>query len=155
MLSAVSAICAQNIGAGKSDRARKTLGFAICIAACFGIVISMLTQIFSMQIVSIFEDDKNVAVLGSQYLRSYVCDCVLAGIHFCFSGHFCALEKSGISFLHNVLSIILVRIPAAYIASYMFPNNLYPMGLAAPLGSLLSVIICVLAYLVLKSKKKL
>lgn len=155
MLSAVSAICAQNIGAGKSDRARKTLGFAICIAACFGIVISMLTQIFSMQIVSIFEDDKNVAVLGSQYLRSYVWDCVLAGIHFCFSGYFCALEKSGISFLHNVLSIILVRIPAAYIASYMFPNNLYPMGLAAPLGSLLSVIICVLAYLVLKSKKKL
>lgn len=40
-----------------------------------------------------------------------------AGIHFSFSGYFCAYGLSGISFLHNVLSIICVRIPGAYFAS--------------------------------------
>ena len=40
-----------------------------------------------------------------------------AGIHFSFSGYFCTYGLSGISFLHNVLSIICVRIPGAYFAS--------------------------------------
>ena len=83
----------------------------------------------------------------AQYMRGYVWDCVFAGIHFCFSGYFCGDQKSGISFLHNIASILLVRIPGAYLASVYFPENLYPMGLAAPAGSLLSGVICVLFYL--------
>ena len=56
-------------------------------------------------IVGIFENDTAVIRLGSQYLRAYVWDCIFAGVHFCFSGYFCACERSGISFLHNSLSI--------------------------------------------------
>ena len=56
-------------------------------------------------IVGIFENDTAVIRLGSQYLRAYVRDCIFAGVHFCFSGYFCACERSGISFLHNSLSI--------------------------------------------------
>ena len=83
----------------------------------------------------LFENDANVVFLGGQYLRSYVWDCVLAAVHFCFSGYFCALGKSGISFLHNFLSIVLVRVPGAYLASAMYADTLFPMGLAAPAGS--------------------
>ena len=60
---------------------------------------------------------------------------------------------SGISFLHNVLSIILVRVPGAYLASRYFTDTLYPMGLAAPAGSLLSVIICVAAFIWIKRRR--
>ena len=84
--------------------------------------------------------------LGSQYLKSYVWDCVFAGVHFCFSGYFCAIGRSGLSFLHNVLSIVLVRVPFAYLASACFADTLFPMGLAAPVGSLLSVVICAIAF---------
>ena len=38
--------------------------------------------------------------------------------------------------------MLLVRIPGAYFASVWFPETLYPMGLAAPMGSLLAVGIC-------------
>lgn len=47
------------------------------------------------------------------------------------------------AFLHNLLSILLVRAPDAYFASMMFTDTLLPRGLAAPGGSLLSVIICI------------
>lgn len=153
MLSSVSALAAQNMGAEKHDRARLTLRYAILITVGFGVVIAGLCQIFSEQIVSIFEDDAAVMLLGGQYFRSYVWDCIFAGVHFCFSGYFCAMEKSGISFMHNVLSIVLVRIPVAYFASNMYADTLYPMGLAAPLGSVLSAVICVTAYLILNRKK--
>ena len=154
MLSAVSAISAQNIGAGKHERAVRTLKYAVMIAAGFGFTVAIITQFVSVPVVKIFTEDVEVAVMGGQYLRSYIWDCMLAGVHFCFSGYFCACGKSGISFIHNSLSIILARIPGAYLASLYFPNNLYPMGLAAPAGSILSDVICVIAFVYLNKKRK-
>ena len=154
MLSAVSAISAQNIGAGKHERAVRTLKYAVMIAAGFGFTVAVITQFVSVPVVKIFTEDAAVAVMGGQYLRSYIWDCMLAGVHFCFSGYFCACGKSGISFIHNSLSIILARIPGAYLTSLYFPNNLYPMGLAAPAGSILSDVICVIAFVYLNKKRK-
>lgn len=150
MLSAVSALAAQNIGAGKLDRARKTLWYAISVTVSFGFVIALISQFFANGLVGIFEDDPSVIISGAQYLKSYVWDCIFAGVHFCFSGYFCAMERSGISFLHNFLSIVTARIPLSYLASVKFPNTLYPMGFAAPVGSVLSVIICLCAYFIIK-----
>ncbi len=152
MLSTVSALGAQNIGAGEKDRAKQTLWYAMGIAVCYGIVIVTLVQIFAEPMVSIFTDSSQtdgarVVVLGGQYLRGYVFDCLFAGIQFSFSGYFCACQKSGLSFLHNILSIMLVRVPGAYLMSHLFPATLLPMGLASAAGSLLSVIICIIAYM--------
>lgn len=153
MLSSVSALAAQNIGAKKPERAKLTLRYAACIAVGFGLAIALVSQFFANALVGIFEDDPKVMLLGGQYLRSYVWDCAFAGVHFCFSGYFCAAGRSGISFLHNILSIVMVRIPVAYMASRMFADTLYPMGWAAPLGSVLSVVICVIAYVVTERKQ--
>lgn len=154
MLSCVSAISAQNIGAGKDDRAYKTLQYATMIAVSFGLVVAVCMQFISNPVVGIFTNDVFVIKMGSQYIRSYIWDCMIAGIHFSFSGYFCAYGKSGISFFHNVLSIVLIRIPGAFLASKYFANTLYPMGFAAPCGSLLSVIICISALYYFKNIKK-
>ena len=151
MLSTVSALGAQNIGAGCPDRAQRTLGYAIAIAAGFGLLVSVLMQFLAEPMVSLFTDASQgsgaqVVRLGGQYLRGYVLDCMFAGIHFSFSGYFCACGKSGLSFLHNSIAILLVRIPGAFLASAYFPENLFPMGLATSAGSLLSVVICVIAF---------
>ena len=147
MLSTVSALAAQNAGAGKHERSRKVLQTGIIICAGFGFVIFLICQCISEPIVSCFvHDNAEVVKLGGQYLRSYTLDCIFAGIHFCFSGFFSAYGKSGYSFLHNMLSAICIRIPGAWLASALFPLTLYPMGLAAPAGSLVSILICVVLY---------
>ena len=138
MLSTVSALSAQNIGAGKHGRAVLTLRYAVFLAAGFGLAVSVLVQWIAEPVVGMF--------LGGQYLRSYIWDCMFAGMHFSFSGYFCAYGMSGISFLHNFLSIVCVRIPGAYLASKYFADTLFPMGMAAPGGSLLSVAVCVIAF---------
>ncbi len=150
MLSTVSALCAQNIGAGKQARAEQTLRYAIIIAVSFGIIIALLTQFISEQAVGLFTPDTVVIMLGGQYLRGYIWDALFAGIHFCFSGYFCACGRSEISFIHNISAIALVRIPGVYLTSKLFPDTLFPMGLATAAGSLLSVIICIIAFALLK-----
>ena len=145
LLSTVSALSAQNLGAGKPERARQTLRYAICITFSFGLVISIAMQFAAGAAVSLFTDEAEVVRLGTQYMKSYVLDCMIAGIHFCCSGFFCACGLSGLSFLHNCISIVVARIPLAWLACRYFPETLYPMGLAAPIGSLISVAICLIA----------
>lgn len=154
LLSSVSALAAQNLGAGKADRARLTLRYACFAAVFFGILVSVTTQFTAPGIVSLFRNDPDVIRLGGEYLRSYVWDCVFAGVHFCFSGYFSALGKSKISFFHNITAVITARIPIAYFASVHYPDTLFPMGLAAPAGSAVSVIICAAAYIYLERKEK-
>ena len=158
MLSTVSALGAQNIGANKPERARLTLRYAILLAAGFGLFVSVLIQFSAEPIVALFTDGETaggaeVIRLGGQYLRGYIWDSLFAGIHFSFSGYFCACGKSGLSFLHNIIAITLVRVPGVYLTSKLFPTTLFPMGLATAAGSLLSVIICVIAFAVITKNR--
>lgn len=143
MLSTVSAVGAQNFGAGKDGRARKTLYYAIGITVSYGMLAVIVMQCASGFFVGLFSGNPEVIRLGTQYMHGYVWDCILAGIHFCFSGYFCACGKSILSFIHNIISITCARIPLAYLASIHFPDTLFPMGLATATGSFVSVIICV------------
>lgn len=160
MLSTVSALGAQNIGAGKPKRAIDTLRYATFLAVGFGVVVAVLVQFWAEPIVGLFTDvntaeGMEVVRLGGQYLRGYVFDCIFAGIHFCFSGYFCAIGKSGISFLHNIIAIGLMRVPGVYLTSKLFPSSLFPMGIATAFGSLISVVICVIAFSLLMRKESL
>lgn len=154
MLSTVSALGAQNMGAGKYERADQILRYAMGIAVGFGLIVSLLIQIIAGPVVGLFTTDATVILLGAQYIRGYIWDCIFAGVHFSFSGYFCAYGKSEISFVHNLIAILCVRIPGVYLTSKIFPDTLFPMGLATATGSLLSVIICMIAFVWLKRKEK-
>ena len=134
------------IGAGKPERAKATLGCAIAITLGFTSLIVILVEFLAEPMVGLFTPDDTVIHSGGQYLLGYIWDCFFAGVQFSFSGYFCAIGRSGLSFLHNTLSILLVRIPGAYLASRFFPATLLPMGLASAAGSLFSILVCLIAY---------
>ena len=154
MLSSVSALSAQNIGAGREDRAKQTLGYAALLAIGVGAVCVLAMQLRAELFVGLFTEEAEVIRLGGQYMRGYVWDCILAGIHFCFSGYFCAYGLSWVSFVHNLTAILCARIPLAYLASVRFPDTLFPMGLATTTGSGVSVLICMAVFVWLERRKK-
>lgn len=144
MLSSVSAIAAQNAGAGKHEQGRKVLYYGVGISFSFGLAVALFCQFGSGFLLGLFaKEEPEVVALGVQYLKSYAFDCAVAGVHFCFSGYFCAYGKAILSFIHNLTAILLVRIPGAYLTARLFPDSLYPMGWAAPAGSFLSALICI------------
>ncbi|MCD7885292.1 MAG: MATE family efflux transporter, partial [Lachnospiraceae bacterium] len=118
----------------------------------FGAICFVICQIVPGQFVGLFSNEENVCVLGAQYLRSYSFDCMMAAVHFCFSGFFCAYGHSGFSFAHNLISVLCVRIPGAYYATVKFPDTLFPMGMAAPAGSAVSSLICIALFLIFRKK---
>ena len=153
MLSTVSALAAQNIGAGKPERARQTLWYAILLAAGFGLLAVGAMILWAEPVVSLFSKSSDVIHLGGQYMRGYVFDCILAGIQFCFNGYFCACGMSGMSFLNSFIGTLLARLPVAYLASAHFPSSLFPMGLATTSGSAVSLVICIIIFIRLRRRE--
>ncbi len=137
-LSAISAITAQNAGAGKEERAVLTLKYGIGITVAYGSLVCLASQLIPELMTGCFSTDGKVIRAGAGYLRSYSVDCILAGIVFSFNGYLCGMGRSLVPFLHNVASIFLIRIPLAYFASSHFSKTLLPMGFASPMGSLFS-----------------
>lgn len=132
-------------------------GFAVCRCIrglTFGLIVAAAVQFIAPSVVRPFTSDEAVVLAGASYIRGYIFDCLFAGVQFSFSGYFCAYGKSGLSFLHNTLSILLVRVPSAYLASKFFPLTLLPMGLASACGSLFSILVCVITYHWLKRQQK-
>ena len=154
MLSTVSTIVAQSVGAGDMARAGKTLKYGVIMSFSIGTFFAVLFQFISPLFFGMFTDDPVVKEYAVQYMRTYVIDCAIAGVHFPFSGFFSACNRSVLSFIHNLASVILVRVPGAWLATKLFPDTLYAMGLAAPAGSLLSVIICTGFYIHIKKQEK-
>lgn len=110
-------------------------GISVCII--FGLLATLIVHFCAEWVISLFvSHEPEVVRLGGEYFRTYVIDCIFAGIHFCFSGYFSAYGKS----------IVTVRVPGTYLAILLFPETLSPMVLAAPMGSLLSAIICMGLY---------
>ncbi|MGN0709432.1 MAG: MATE family efflux transporter, partial [Anaerovoracaceae bacterium] len=148
MLSTVSTISSHSIGAGKYSRALKVLKYGLITTVTIGIAFAAVFQVAASPVVGQFTDDKAVIELGTQYLKVYVFDCAAAGVHFCFSGFFCASEMAVVSFVYNILSVIIVRIPWTYYALKISSDNLTLMGMAPPMGSIFSDIICVTAFVI-------
>ena len=82
MLSAVCALGAQNLGAGKPERAKQTLFWAIGLACGFGAVTVVAVQFLAEALVGLFTPDQAAVLAGGQYLRGYIWDSFFAGVQF-------------------------------------------------------------------------
>ena len=153
MMSALSAFVSQNIGADRPERARQALKYGTIIAAAFGILLCAISQPFNEQLAGIFTNDPAVIISAGQYLRTYSIDCFAAAFVFCINGYLCGIERTWIVFFHSTFTALAIRVPLAYVLSVSSPDSMLPMGLAPPVGSAVSVVICVI-YIALVKKKK-
>lgn len=142
MMSALSAFTSQNVGANKMERAVQAVKYGILMTLAFGILSCGLSQVVGEPMSSFFSTDTEVIRSAAQYLRTYSIDCIVVAFSFCLNGYFCGIDKSIIVFIHNAISAFGVRIPLALLFSNMFADTMLPMGLASPIGSVVSLIIC-------------
>mgnify|MGYP000278992444 CR=1 FL=1 len=147
----VSALTAQKRRRGQGRPRAQVLKDAMTISVVYGCLITVLMWLVAPAY-RFFAKDAAVVAAGTGYMRSYIFDAIFAGIHICFSGFFAAYGKSYIGFAHNVLAVVLIRVPGAWLLSNAYSDTLFPMGIASPCGSILSAVICVVAFTVLNRR---
>ena len=146
---ALSAITAQNIGAGKPVRAIKTLWLALLYTLAAGLVFLLLMQTIPEQLITLFIDRQTdgaaeVVLNGSWYAKSFSWEYILVPVVFCTNGFFNGCGRTFFSMSNNLAGTFLIRVPVSYLVSKMPEATLFHVGLAAPLASFCSGVVAVL-----------
>lgn len=139
--SSISAMAAQNIGAGRPDRAKRTLRWGIVFSLAFGVVMFTLIQLFPGEAIGIIRRDDAVMAAGALYLRAFSFDCLLVCFVFCLNGFFGGCGRTGFTMVNSLVSTFAVRVPVTLFVSTLPGVTLFHIGLAAPLASALQIVI--------------
>ena len=152
---AVAAMTAQNIGAGKPQRALQALKWSIAFSLLFGFAVCGFANLFPEALPAIFTNDGEVIRAAGLYMRTYSVDCILVAFVFSFNNYFSGCGNAVISMVHNIIATFAVRIPVTLLMSRLAGATLLHMGLAAPAASLLSILICAGYFLWLRKKARI
>lgn len=153
MSSSISAMSAQNLGAGEEKRAVKTLQVGMIIALAISCIIFLLTLFFPEDIMRIFGDDPALIKEGVTYIFPFSFDYLLVPFFFSLNGLFIGSGHTTFSLINGVLSSILIRIPTAFFFGMVLDMGLTGIGMAAPVATLFSTIIGVIYFCSGKWKK--
>ncbi len=153
--SSVSAMVAQNMGAGAIERAKKTFYTGLTLAFSITLVVFIITQLFPKQILSIFDDDPNTISAGIEYIRTFSFDYLVVPATFCLNGLVTGTGHTIISSICGILSSIGFRVPIAILFGLVMQKGLWGLGLAAPIASLASGLILLVYYATGKWKKNM
>lgn len=141
---AISALTAQNIGAGQPERAKKTLHRSILLSFACSVVFFAWAQIAPESIMTLFQFDPEVTAAGAQYLRTFSVDFLLVAFVFCYNGFFNGCGCTRYTMFNGIVSTLIIRVPLAFLFSNWMPDSLYGIGLAAPIASVIGLVIHVI-----------
>ena len=152
VMQTVSAFVAQNIGAGKRDRAKKGLFTAMITGCTVGIFI-FLAGFFGGGFLShAFTSDSEVIKQSALYLKGFSFDCILTCILFSSIGYFNGCGNSIPVMLQGISSAFLIRIPASILLSRLPNTSLMLVGFAAPITTVYGIIFFAVCFVLLRRK---
>jgi Na+-driven multidrug efflux pump len=141
MSASVSAMSAQNIGAGLYDRAKKTLWSAITISFVISVAIFAFVQIFPEAILQAFKAEPDVIDIGVSYLRSFSYDYLIVPFAFCFNGLLNGSGYSIVSMTSSIVSSLVFRIPLVFLFARVLETGVGSLGYAAPIATVFASLI--------------
>ncbi|MCM1061975.1 MAG: MATE family efflux transporter [Eubacterium sp.] len=151
-MQSMSSFVAQNIGAGKPDRAKKALFYGISVSFVFGVVMFLLTFLHGDAMAAIFSKEQDAVQMAFDYLKAYAIDCMLTCFLFCFIGYFNGIGNTAFVMIQGIVGAFCVRIPVAFLMSRIGDNSLFLIGLATPCSTVVQIVMCFVMYAVLKRK---
>jgi putative MATE family efflux protein len=146
LMQSMSSFVAQNVGAGKENRARKSLVYGMLFGVAVGIVMTGLALFGGEQLASVFTENETYKVKAAEYLRGFSTEAILTSILFSFIGYYNGHNKTLWVMIQGLAQSFIVRLPMAFIMSRMFPDSLFYIGLSAPSASIFGIIINVIFF---------
>lgn len=155
LMQSMASFVAQNVGAGNQKRAKQSMLTSIGVGLVFGCAVFALVMLKGDALAGIFSPDAEVVQKGFEYLKGFAPETILTAILFSMLGYFNGNNKTLWVMAQGLIQTLLVRLPFAYVMSIQPNASLTKIGLAAPVSTLVGVILNVGFYLYLDRKEKL
>lgn len=152
-MQSMSAFVAQNIGAGRQDRARRAVVYGILSSLCVGAVMAWFVFFHGELLSGIFAKDRDVILAAAEYLKAYAIDCLMVSVLFCLMGYFNGRGRTTFVMIQGMAGALLVRAPLSYIFSRMRPLSLFRMGWAIPISTVCQLLLFVVYMLWLRRQE--
>ncbi len=146
LMQSMSAFVAQNVGAGKEDRARKAMFTGMMIGCFIGVFITVLTFFRGDLPAIIFTKDAAVVVRAAEYLKGFSLEAIVTSILFSFIGYFNGHSQTMFVMLQGLAQTFLIRLPMSYVMSIQPDASLTNIGLAAPCATIFGIVINVVFF---------
>ncbi len=144
MSSAVASMAGQNIGAGETERAKKTMITGMGIAFGISMIVFAIVQIFPDFIIRLFDTNPDVIETGREYLRFIALDYIFVPFVFCMNGLAIGAGYTNFALFNACFSSIIVRAPMAYLIVMTTNLGFNGVGLAMGLASVASLIVAII-----------
>lgn len=155
LMQSMSAFVAQNVGAGKEDRARRSLVTGMGMGAFIGVFIAYLAFFHGDLLSYVFTKDGAVILRAAEYLKGFSIEAVVTSILFSFIGYYNGHSQTVFVMFQGIAQTFLVRLPMSYFMSIQPNASLTNIGLAAPSATVFGIVINVVFFVIYgKSMKK-
>lgn len=152
LASALAAVTAQNFGAHKMERARKSLwlslSFALFVATCF----FAWAQISPETMIGLFTDDEGIVKAGVPFFKSCSYDYILVTFVFVLNGYLNGRQKTLWTMISSTFGAVALRIPLVYYIGTYYSDDLSMLGKIAPFVSGVMAVYT-LIYVLFENKK--
>lgn len=146
LMQCMASFVAQNVGAGKEDRAKKGMLYGMAVGAGIGVFIAVVIFFKGDVVASIFSNDEQSIVRAFEYLRGFALEAIVTSILFSFMGYFNGHSRSMFVMLQGLAQSFLIRLPMSYIMSIQPDASLTGIGLAAPTATIFGIVLCTVYY---------
>ncbi|MCI6005811.1 MAG: MATE family efflux transporter [Blautia sp.] len=152
MASALAALTAQNMGAGKPERARKSLWYSLGIAVAVSSLFWLWAQLDPRSMIGVFTGDENVIAAGVPFFKSCSYDYIMTALVFVMNGYLNGKQKTVWTMVSCSFGAVCLRIPMVYFFAEHFGEDLGMLGKIAPIVS--GIMACyTLVYVIYEGKK--
>ncbi len=110
-------LAGQNFGAGRMDRVRETLRWAVLIGCLPLGVLTVLCQLRPEWPIGAFANDPSVVAVGADFLRTISWNFVATGLIFTCSGMFQALGNTVPALISSATRLVTFALPALWLST--------------------------------------
>lgn len=154
IIQSMSSFVAQNVGAGNEARAKKAMRTGMVIGVIIGIPVAIITFLHGDIPASVFTDNPEYIARAAEFLRGFAPEAIITSILFSFLGYFNGHSKSTFVMVQGLIQSFAIRLPFSYIMSIRPNASLTYIGQAAPLATLIGIVMCIIYFSIINSKQK-
>ncbi len=133
--SALSALTAQNMGAGKKSRADQFLRYGTAVSFFCSLVFFCWAQMSPETMLGLFTNDSGILKAGIPFLKSCSLDYVAVSLLFPVNGYLNGREKTVFTMANNCMGALLIRVPILGFLRHEGIAWLGLYGLASPIAT--------------------
>ena len=150
LMQSMASFVSQNVGAGKTKRAKKSMFTGIGVGLAVGFFVFLLVLFKGDMLAGFFSTDAGVVQKGYDYLKGFALETIVTAVLFSMVGYFNGNNKTLWVMAQGLIQTLLVRLPLAYFMSIQPNASLTKIGLAAPISTIVGIILNVGFFLYLE-----